>query len=409
MLLRLPFADYEPGRVLDRPRRPLEFRRHEGAEALRALSQPLLASGLLPAPVTEMEPQFLAERFEGDGAGAVVASRGSRPVAFVPYVLRRARFSLQLGSIPLGSLPFRQLVIFGYASVEEDHAALLDGLVHPLLSMRSWDVAQLFEWPLDSPLSDYFTREGNAGFPGCLVTVESYDTLQVRLEPTFETYLKTRFTKKTRYNLKREVRLIEEAVPEGVSTRIFHSPDDVEDFYRDAEPIARKTYQRRLGLNSLRATASAKLRTANLAARGRWRSYILYLRGEPAAYCYGTVRWGELSYDVVGYDPRYVKLNPGKVLLFRILEDLHEWQRVAALNFGKGITGYKELFATSSRRGMDALLYRSHPYPRSLRLLRRGFDSSYRWLNPRVQHWMPAVKRLFGRGSSRTGRDPGEG
>jgi hypothetical protein len=400
MLLRFPSSGITSRTDTDSSTRSgeaLEIRRHDGYEALRALSGPLRAAGLLPAPVSEMEPHFLAERFEGDRAGAVVASRGGRSVAFVPYVLRRGRFALQLGSIPMGWLPFRQLVLFGYAGVESDHTRVLDGLLHPLLSMPGWDVAQLFEWPLDSPLARYFTNGAAGRFPGLLIHVDSYDTLQVELRPTFEEYLQTRFTKKTRYNLKREVRLLEEAAPEGVTTRIFHSPDQVDDFYRHAERIARKTYQRRLGFNSLSATASAMDRSRHLAECGRWRSYILYLRGEPAAYCYGTLRWGELSYDVVGYDPRFTRLNPGKVLLFRILEDLHRHQRVAALNFGKGITGYKELFSTSRRKGMDATLYKKRFYSRSLRLVRGALDSGYRRLNPRLQHWMPTVKRVFGR------------
>ncbi len=379
-------------------RRPVEITRHEGAEALLALSAPLRASGLLPAPIGEMDPQFLAEGYEGDGGGIIVARRGRRAVAYLPYILRRNRFSLQLGSLPVGWLPFRQLVIFGYAGVEDDHASLLDRLLHPLLAARGWDVAQVFECPCDSPLARYLMRAQAASVRGFAVSTETYDTLQVALHPSFDLFLQSRFNKKTRYNLKREVRLLEEAMPEGSTTKVFHSPDQVEDFFSDAERIARRTYQRRLGFNSLSPDAATQGKMAHLAARGMWRSYILYLRDEPAAYCSATVRWGELWYEIVGYDPRYAKLNPGKVLLYRILEDLHRHRIVSGLNFGRGITGYKELFATSRRPEMNAYIYRSRPYSWLLRSVRSAIDASYLWLYPRARHWMPAVKRLFGLG-----------
>jgi Acetyltransferase (GNAT) domain len=378
--------------------RPVEVLRHEGAEALRALAAPLRASGLLPPPVSEMDPEFLAEGFEGDGGGVVVARRGGRAIAYLPYVLRRHHFSLRLGSLPLGGLPFRQLVIFGYAGVDDDHESVLDRLFQPLLAAKGWDVAQIFECPCDSPLARYLSRTPATGFRGFAVFPETYDTLQVDLQPSFDLFLQSRFSKKTRYNLKREVRLLEEAIPGGSTTKVFHSPDQVEDFFGDAERIARRTYQRRLGFNSLCPDAPTKGKMAHLAARGRWRSYILYLNGEPAAYCSATIRWGELWYEVVGYDPRFAKLNPGKVLLYRILEDLHRHRVVSGLNFGKGITGYKELFATSRRPEMNAHIYRNRPYSSLLRSLRSAVNSSYLWLYPRVRHWMPLVKRLYGRG-----------
>jgi hypothetical protein len=369
---------------------------HEGALALRALEGPLCASGLLPAPVPEMAPEMLAGGFEGERMGALTAHRDHRLVGYMPYVLRRQRWLLKLGSLAFGWLPFRQLVIFGYSGGSEDHAPILDRLFEKLLQRPAWDVAQVFEWPLESPLSGYLAEAGR-GLHGLKLRLDTYDTLQVDLEPSFDRYLARRFNKKTRYNLKREVRLMEEAVGDRLEARIFHSPDHVEHFFRDAERIARTTYQWRLGLPTVRATPLAVRKAVDLAARGQWRSYILYISDEPAAFCYGTIRWDELSYDTVGYDPRYAKLNPGKVLLFRILEDLHRTQTVRNLNFGRGITDYKKLFATSNRISLDASVFGRGFYPSLLHSLDGTMEFGYRWLHPRLRHWMPAVKRFAGR------------
>lgn len=67
--------------------------RRVGSDALRKLSDPLRSAGLLPAPIIEMEPEFLADGFEGKEPGALVAYRDDRLVAYLPYILRRINFS----------------------------------------------------------------------------------------------------------------------------------------------------------------------------------------------------------------------------------------------------------------------------------------------------------------------------
>jgi len=56
----------------------LEVRRHEGREAVREIAASLTAAGFLPAPVPGMDPEYLAEGFEGDHPGAMIACRGGR-------------------------------------------------------------------------------------------------------------------------------------------------------------------------------------------------------------------------------------------------------------------------------------------------------------------------------------------
>jgi hypothetical protein len=100
-----------------------------------------------------------------------------------------------------------------------------------------------------------------------------------------------------------------------------------------------------------------------------------------------------LSYDNVGYDPQFAKLNPGKVLLFKILQELHGSRAVPQLEFGRGMAEYKLLFVNSQRRVLDVNVYPRRPYPQFLRLLAAAADLGYQSLRPLVRPWMPVIKR----------------
>lgn len=375
--------------------KPLEIVRHAGCDALRKLACPLRSVGLLPAPVIEMEPEFLAEGFGGKDPFALVAYRGGQPVAYLPCVLRR--INIPVGPTGLGRFPCRQLVLYGYASKDEDATSILDVLLNRLLEDHGgWHVAQVFDLAVDIPLAERVSRILQSD-PGHRAVGRVFDTLQIDLSETFEQYLADRFTKKTRYNLKREVRLLEEAESGRVVTKVYTSPDEVGDFLRNAQQIARRTYQWRLGFYTIDASPYFSGRLECTARHEKMRSYILFIRDVPAAYCLGTIRWGEFSYDVVGYDPKFARLNPGKVLLYNILKDLHAQRVVGRVDFGRGITDYKQLFANASRQMLDASFYAPGIYPHVLRMLSAAADSGYQWLRPLIKPLMPYIKHKFQR------------
>ncbi len=357
---------------------------------MRALAAPLASAGFLPAAVPGMEPEYLAEGLEGDRPGAVVAYAGGRPVAYMPFAFRRADFRPALGPARLGRFPYRQLRLFGYAAEGGGRAALVERFLKILLGSDAWHIAQLFDVPAEDPLRERFAR---APFdPRRYRVVDRvFDTIQVRLDENFSSYLRNQFTKKSRYNLKREVRLLEEAAP--VAMKVYAAPDEAAEFLGLAESIARRTYQWKLGLATVIATPALVEKTSYLARNGRLRSYMLFVGGAPAAYCYATIRRGELSYDNVGYDPRFARMNPGKVLLYKILEELHESRAVPQLEFGRGMAEYKLLFANSRRRVFDVDIYPRRPYPEFLRRLRDAADLGYHTLRPLLRPWVPAIKR----------------
>jgi hypothetical protein len=161
---------------------------------------------------------------------------------------------VSFGASALGRLPCRQLVLYGYASNEDDHTPILDIFFKSLLERdRAWHVAQLFELAVNTPLAGHVSRMLQSDRSHHAVG-KLFDTLQVDLSETFEQYLADRFNKKIRYNLKREVRLLETAEPGRVVTKVYTSPYEVADFLHDATQIAQRTYQWKLGFSTINAT-----------------------------------------------------------------------------------------------------------------------------------------------------------
>ncbi|HEY1373658.1 MAG TPA: GNAT family N-acetyltransferase [Candidatus Binatia bacterium] len=339
--------------------------------------------------VPGMDPEFLAEGFEGQNSGAMVAYGDSAPLAYLTYAVRLKRFRAAIGPLSFGRLPVKQLRIFGLVGAPPDN--VIDEFLRQLLVQKEWDIAEIIELAPHDPVAE---RLPSVPLPrGFRIIRKEVPTVQVKLDDTFEDYLHNRFHKKSRYNLKREVRLLEEAALGEVQVKIFRSPEDAAPFLRDAESIARLSYQWKMGMTTVHMTPENVQRMSYVARGGKLRSYILYIRGVPAAYCYATIRYGELAYQTVGYDPQFAKLNPGKVLLYKILEDLHENRIVGALDFGRGITDYKLLFANADRPLVDVSVFPHNPYSQFLWLLTTATDQGYRRLRPIVRQWMPWIKR----------------
>src|SRR5262249_11041238 len=158
-----------------------------------------------------MEPAFLADGFEGDEPGAHVAYADDRPTAYMPWVVRRAHFTVSAGPIAVLRPPCRQLRVFGCLSVDGPPAPTFDMLLGCLRPARPWRVARLFELPVASDLARCIDRLAVQDRSGFHVSTDEFKTLQVTLARDFETYLREQFSRKTRYNLKREVRLLDEA------------------------------------------------------------------------------------------------------------------------------------------------------------------------------------------------------
>jgi Acetyltransferase (GNAT) domain len=124
-----------------------------------------------------------------------------------------------------------------------------------------------------------------------------------------------------RYELRRCGRVLEKSYPGKVSFVICSNKDSIDKLCDDAEEIAKKTYQRGLGVGFVNNEENR--RRIALSARNGWlRAYILYVEEKPCAFWIGTLYGNTFHVDFLGFDPCYTKYKVGTILFTKIIEDL---------------------------------------------------------------------------------------
>ena len=145
---------------------------------------------------------------------------------------------------------------------------------------------------------------------------------------------------KFRKNLRRSVRKLVKVYPDNVTVQCFREKHEVDRFMRDAEEIAKKTYQRGLDVGFIDNVENRRLITL-AAERGWLRSYVLYIDGNPVsfekAFQYGNILFCGAS----GYDPAYYHVEPGTNIFLKVIEELCHDEAIAYIDFGFGDAQYK--------------------------------------------------------------------
>jgi CelD/BcsL family acetyltransferase involved in cellulose biosynthesis len=155
---------------------------------------------------------------------------------------------------------------------------------------------------------------------------------------------------KVRKNLKWQAKKILGGHPGKVRLAHYDSPRDLELILKDTEEIAKKTYQRGLGVG-FADNSENRARMKLEAEKGWLRAYVLYLDSKPSAFWLGTVYKGTFHSDFMGYDPACAKYSPGMYLVTNVIEDLckpNGTGKIDELDFGLGDAQYKQVLGTNS-------------------------------------------------------------
>ena len=118
----------------------------------------------------------------------------------------------------------------------------------------------------------------------------------------------------------------------------FETSSSVEKLMSEAEVVARKSYQRGLGVG-FENSPLLRRRLEFEAEKGWLRGYVLYIEDKPSAFWVGSLHQGTFYIDFVGYDSDYAKHSPGLYLGINVIEDLFGPQansRASGLDFGAG-------------------------------------------------------------------------
>jgi SAM-dependent methyltransferase len=158
---------------------------------------------------------------------------------------------------------------------------------------------------------------------------------------SFDDYL-AKFSKKTRGNLKRQVRHFAEHCGNKLDLRFYSTSDDILEFRRQAIAISVLTYQQKIGFGF----AESEMNLIDEAAKGRVCGFVLMDENKPISYAFCRINSDIITYTLPGYDPKFAHFSPGTVLLFLMLERLFGERKFRLFDFGGQEWGYKALFAT---------------------------------------------------------------
>src|SRR5665213_841674 len=164
----------------------------------------------------------------------------------------------------------------------------------------------------------------------------------LRLPGSFKEFMGT-LSRKERHNLRRYAGRVENDFPHKVRIQCFRGEGQLDVLMRDTEEVAKKTYQRALGVG-VRDNFETRKLLKTAAQKGTLRACVLYLEDHPAAFMIGVQYRQALHGTAMGYDPRFTEYSPGSLLLMHWIEDAFTPvgpQRVAEIDLGPGEGRFK--------------------------------------------------------------------
>ena len=217
---------------------------------------------------------------------------------------------------------------------------------------------------------------------------------------TFEGYL-SKFSKKSRGNLKREARRFVDRVSGAIDLRIFQSPADMAQFHEIALDISRRSYKRNRQEMLFSASAEYSAELADDAQGERVRGYILYIKDTPVAYAFCRLYGNIITYQHIAYDENFSRNSPGKVLLYLLIESLHNEHRFRVLDLvGTEYYSYKEFFATRTVKCVRVMWFRPSVRLFTLVILHWILTSAWR-LGSSLLNCGKRIKKYFHENHSR--------
>ncbi len=233
----------------------------------------------------------------------------------------------------------------------------------------------------ESPWWEYF-ENGERRDDDCLVyrPAGKRPFHRLILPSTFDEYL-LQFSRKKRYNLKRQERLLREYGGGNLELRRVESPDMTENLVSAVATIEANTWQQRMVGTRIVDDLATRRRMSDLAERGVLRSYLLRCGDAFCAYVVGYQFRNVFHYSDVGFDERFAELSPGSVLLYMLIADLIENRRPSELLFGIGYESYKEQFANRHSEDVSLLLLKRSP----ANYLRCGAHATFRGMVERAR------------------------
>jgi CelD/BcsL family acetyltransferase involved in cellulose biosynthesis len=307
----------------------------------------------------------------------IALDEGGQPCALIVARVEEAPFACRVGYKTVYRPTLRTLrVSHGGISGADDENIATDviGAVEATLASGDADVAVLPAVRIGSALDRAAARIPSALRQGRFSPTVTHR--RVQLPATYDELLATR-DKRSRYNLRRQSKLLEKEFGDRLAVRLLRRPNEFDQIFDQLEHIASKTYQRGLGAGFSDTPERREL--VRIALENDWfRSWVMSIDGRPVAFWQGNILERIYYSSTTGYDPAYTKQGVGTVLLLRLFEDLCADPEVRIIDFGWGDADYKRRWANDSWLEHDVILFA--PTARAVRanLIRTGILASDR-------------------------------
>jgi hypothetical protein len=271
--------------------------------------------------------------------------RHQEPVALLPATKEQQRIRFKVGPFKVPA-PKTCVLSFAYGGILGDQSGqATECLVRTILKClrdKEADIATFHNVMRGSRLHEAVIRVPNM-FQSDHVPMESVHYIMDL--PESHDLLYRRLSHDHRKRLRQTEKKLLGAYPGAVKVVKYQCACELPRFIEQAENVARKTYQRAIGVGfSLTPLVVGHLRLA--AERQQLRGYVLQTSGQASAFATGIVYHGTFYLEFVGYDQELSQYSPGTFLLTRVMEDLCAEGNVTDFDFGFGSELYKERFGT---------------------------------------------------------------
>ncbi|MCK1424834.1 GNAT family N-acetyltransferase [Bradyrhizobium sp. 182] len=343
--------------------------------------------------ITDIYPEALTPHV------VVLYDRGD-PIALLAGRLDVGRVRVKAGYFAL-PVPRTRILSFVHGGclgqISDATAKLLVSSIIETLAGGEADVARFEHLDMDSPLIHCIHTQPSWPCSDHIIHPEIH---RIRSASKEAASFMACLSKKERYNQRNRAAKLSEDF-RRVRIELFTGCDDVIRLMRDAESVARKSYQRGIGVG-FSETPIIRSRLEFEATRGWLRAYILYLDGDPCAFWIGSLRNKVFLSDFLGFDPARAKYGPGLYLMMKVIEELFDNQpdgsRLAErIDFGIGDASYKERLSNSSRREQAIYIFAPRMTAVWLNFLRSSVGMMNRWARHLIAivPWLGDLKRKW--------------
>jgi GNAT superfamily N-acetyltransferase len=285
----------------------------------------------------------------------IVLHRQGRPEAMLVGRIVQGTIDLGVGYGKILRMPARLLtVVYGglMGDLSLENGKVLVAEVRNALRRHEADAALFNFVRTDSPLYPSILNSPARAQRDYFPIVQPHWSVKF---PARAEDLGTCISSHERAQIRRRTKLLEKDYSGGVRIEKFASGADIERMCLDIEEVARKTYQRGLGVGFF-DDVETRDRLQFEAKKGWLRAYVLYIADKPRAFWMGNL-YGAVYYSGdVGYDPAYKKYGLGKQLLIKVLEDLCR-NGGQEMDFGLGDAEWKQAFEGQSWQEASAYIF----------------------------------------------------